>query len=99
MVCTLHNWTDEQCLTILSNIYQALPENGKLIVMDFVLPMEPDGSYADKHVSELDNIMLIQQGGQERTVKDLEALCMKSGFLDFKFICFAQTTGVMECHK
>ncbi|GAB4844883.1 hypothetical protein Ancab_040111 [Ancistrocladus abbreviatus] len=97
--CTLHNWTDEQCLTILSNIHKALPESGKLIVMDFVLPMEPDGSYADKHVSELDNIMLIQQGGQERTVKDLESLCTNSGFLDFSFICFAHTIGVMECHK
>ncbi|GMH00267.1 hypothetical protein Nepgr_002106 [Nepenthes gracilis] len=97
--CTLHNWTDEQCLAILKNLHDALPEKGKLIVIDFVLPMEPDGSYADRHVSELDNIMLIQQGGQERTVKELEALCKISGFTDFKFICYAHTIGCMECRK
>ncbi|GAB2224220.1 hypothetical protein Droror1_Dr00004972 [Drosera rotundifolia] len=97
--CTLHNWNDDQSVDILKNIYKALPDNGKLIVMDFVLPMEPDGSWADKHVAELDNIMLVQQGGQERTVKELESLCEKSGFKGFEFICFAHTIGVMECHK
>ncbi|GAB2290819.1 hypothetical protein Dimus_025086 [Dionaea muscipula] len=97
--CTLHNWNDEQCIAILKNCYNALPEKGTLIVMDFVLPTEPDGSWADKHVSELDNIMLIQQGGQERTVKDLETLCNNSGFSDFKFICYAHTIGVMEYYK
>ncbi|GAB2271494.1 hypothetical protein Dimus_006333 [Dionaea muscipula] len=56
--CTLHNWNDEQCIVILKNCYNALPENDKLIVMDFVLPMEPDGSWADKH-----------RGGQERTAR------------------------------
>ncbi|KAL9268452.1 Caffeic acid 3-O-methyltransferase-like protein [Drosera capensis] len=97
--CTLHNWNDEQCISILKNCYEALPEKGKLIVIDFVLPTEPDGSWADKHVSELDNIMLVQQGGQERTVEELETLCKDSGFSEFKLVCFAHTTGVMEFVK
>ncbi|GAB2288638.1 hypothetical protein Dimus_022961 [Dionaea muscipula] len=97
--CTLHNWNDQQCIAILKNCYNALPEKGKLIVMDFVLPMEANGSWADKHVAELDNIMLIQQGGQERTVKDLESLCKQSGFSHFEFICYAHTIGVMEYYK
>ncbi|KAL9251045.1 Caffeic acid 3-O-methyltransferase-like protein [Drosera capensis] len=97
--CALHNWNDEQCLDILKNCYNALPETGKLIVIDFVLPTEPDGSWADKHVTELDTIMLVTLGGQERTMKEFESLCKKSGFSGFEFICYAHTTGVMEFHK
>ncbi|KAL0326200.1 UNVERIFIED_CONTAM: (Iso)eugenol O-methyltransferase [Sesamum radiatum] len=37
----LHNWSDEKCIKLLKNCYEALPNKGKLIVMDYILPNSP----------------------------------------------------------
>ncbi|KAK3431535.1 hypothetical protein EUGRSUZ_E03339, partial [Eucalyptus grandis] len=66
---TCHNWSDESCIKLLKNCYKALPANGKVIVMDFIMPDEPEDTMASRYVSLLDNAMLIQPGGKERTEK------------------------------
>ncbi|PWA35268.1 Caffeate O-methyltransferase (COMT) family [Artemisia annua] len=40
----LHDWSDADSLKILKNCYKALPENGKVIVTEFVLPEAPDSA-------------------------------------------------------
>ncbi|KAJ7951395.1 Caffeic acid O-methyltransferase [Quillaja saponaria] len=40
----LHNWSDEHYLKLLKNCYNAIPEEGKAIVMDAVLPIELETS-------------------------------------------------------
>ena len=35
----LHDWTDEHCMKILENCYKALLNNGKVIIIDAILPM------------------------------------------------------------
>ncbi|KAM2879550.1 hypothetical protein FF1_015031 [Malus domestica] len=37
MKCILHSWDDDLCLMILKNCYEALPDNGKVIVVDMVV--------------------------------------------------------------
>ncbi|KAK7315486.1 hypothetical protein VNO77_34036 [Canavalia gladiata] len=54
----LHNWSDEKCLSLLRNCHKALPQNGKVIVMDFIVPEALDLDVS-KIVSMVDNIMLI----------------------------------------
>ncbi|CAL9007597.1 unnamed protein product [Prunus brigantina] len=53
----LHNWSDEHCLKLLKNCYKAIPDNGKVIVVEELLPAMPDTSTAVKCTSQLDVIM------------------------------------------
>ncbi|BBG97719.1 O-methyltransferase 1 [Prunus dulcis] len=56
----LHDWTDEHCLKLLKNCYKAIPDNGKVIVVEALLPAMPDTSTAVKSTSQLDVIMMTQ---------------------------------------
>ncbi|KAE9451946.1 hypothetical protein C3L33_16173, partial [Rhododendron williamsianum] len=44
----LHSWDDEHCLNILKNCYKSLPDNGKVIVVDMVVPETPETGVAVK---------------------------------------------------
>ncbi|XP_048227192.1 caffeic acid 3-O-methyltransferase-like [Ricinus communis] len=34
----LHGWSDEYCLNLLENFWEALPDKGKVIIIESVLP-------------------------------------------------------------
>nr|GEX20669.1 caffeic acid 3-O-methyltransferase [Tanacetum cinerariifolium] len=96
----LHDWSDEHSLKILKNCYKALPENGKVIVTEFVLPETPDTARETQIVLNADMVMLAHQaGGKERTAKEFEALAMGAGFKGFHPACGAFNTWVMEFCK
>ncbi|CAL5417289.1 unnamed protein product [Camellia sinensis] len=95
----LHNWKDEQCVRILKNCYKALPEKGKVLIIDIIMPETPDSSVGDKYATQLDNIMLLQPGGKERTKKELETLFKSSGFSNYQFIPGPGVFYVMELYK
>ncbi|KAK7401316.1 hypothetical protein VNO78_12698 [Psophocarpus tetragonolobus] len=94
----LHNWSDEQCLKILRNCYNALPQNGKLILVETIMSEEIHSTEAAKVVVGSDNIML--DGGLEKTQKEFESLCKRSGFSDFQVVgSVLYGIGVMEFRK
>nr|WMX25282.1 O-methyltransferase OMT4 [Lophophora williamsii] len=97
---TLCDWSDEHCLKLLKNCYNALPDNGKVIVCDYVLPMAPETSNAAKTVFLLDAIMLANfVGGKGRTKQEFEALARKVGFEGFEVPCSSYDFSVMELFK
>lgn len=72
----LHDWEDEKSLTILRNIRKVLPENGKLLLAEAVVP-----AGTEPHFSKFfDLIMLIMTGGRERTEKEWTDLLGKAGY-------------------
>ncbi|KAK3404105.1 hypothetical protein EUGRSUZ_K00449 [Eucalyptus grandis] len=85
-----HDWSDEHCLKFLKNCYNALPEHGKVIVADCILPELPDTSFATKVAFHADLIMMAHNpGGKERTEKEFEALAKAAGFKRFHIACVA----------
>nr|AKO60156.1 S-adenosyl-L-methionine:O-methyltransferase [Papaver somniferum] len=95
----LHDWSDEHSVKILKNCYEALPENGKVIIVECIIPVIPDGT-TSHGVFHLDNIMLAHNpGGKERSEKEFEALAKGTGFTGFKVVCSAFDTYVMEFSK
>ena len=87
-------------MKILKNCYEALPEDGKVIVADCILPVLPDTSLASKHVIQLDCIMLAYiTGGREMTKQDFKTLAKAAGFQGFKVMCSAFNTYIMEFLK
>uniref|UniRef100_A0A5B6YWW7 Putative caffeic acid O-methyltransferase n=1 Tax=Davidia involucrata TaxID=16924 RepID=A0A5B6YWW7_DAVIN len=95
-----HDWSDEHCLKFLKNCYEALPNNGKVIVAECILPVSPDTRLATRNVIHIDVIMLAHNpGGKERTQKEFEALAKGAGFEGFRVMCCAYNTWVMEFLK
>jgi hypothetical protein len=74
----IHDWDDEPALKILGNCRQAMQgqKNGKLLVVDSVLPEDTEPHFAKL----LDLEMLLMPGGRERTEREFRALFGKAGF-------------------
>src|SRR5215471_9152887 len=72
----IHDWDDEQSVAILKNCRRALPEGGKLILVEAVVP-----ETSEMHFSKfIDLNMLVMTGGRERTEKEYRRLYEDSGF-------------------
>ncbi|XP_015931738.2 caffeic acid 3-O-methyltransferase 1-like [Arachis duranensis] len=76
----LHDWDDEECLKILKNCQKAIPNDGKVIVVDKVLPAVPEQTDLAKMAFRSDVFMMIQTPkGKERTHQDFMHLPKASG--------------------
>ncbi len=72
----LHDWSDERCIAILQNCRHAVPPDGRVLVIEQVLPSGNEPSFAKTQ----DANMLINVGGQERTVGEYSGLFDAAGF-------------------
>ncbi|MBA0879038.1 hypothetical protein Goshw_006473 [Gossypium schwendimanii] len=96
----LHDWSDEKCLRLLKNCYKAIPNNGRVIVVDSVVPVMAESTPSAKATFLLDMLMMTQHpGGKERTKEEFVALATEAGFNSVKFECFVCDCWVMEFHK
>ncbi|XP_064939644.1 flavone O-methyltransferase 1-like isoform X1 [Musa acuminata AAA Group] len=96
----LHDWSDEHCMKILKNCWKALPQHGKIIVVEHVLPAVPEPTANAQAVFQLDLAMLVYcVGGKERTEKEFKALATEAGFPGFKASHVFAETWVMEFIK
>ncbi len=91
----IHDWEDEKCLTILRNCHQAMPSEGKLLVVESVIPPgnEPFGGKL------LDLVMLLIPGGKERTEDEYRTLFDKAGFELTHVTPTATEVSVIEANK
>lgn len=75
----IHDWDDERATLILRHCRAVIPEHGRVLIVEPVLPDVVDGSLpALMYLSDLN--MLVNVGGRERTRDDFAALCTASGF-------------------
>ncbi|XP_062156624.1 caffeic acid 3-O-methyltransferase-like [Alnus glutinosa] len=97
----LHDWSDEQCLKLLKNCYDATPSGGKVIVVEAVLPVMPEMSTSAKINCQMDVAMMTQinLGGKERTEAEFMALATKAGFSGIRYESFVCNFWVMEFLK
>ncbi|XP_059457097.1 caffeic acid 3-O-methyltransferase-like [Corylus avellana] len=97
----LHDWNDEHCLKLLKNCYEATPNDGKVIVVDAVLPIMPEISTSMKSNCQSDAHLLTQcnPGAKERTEAEFIALATKAGFSGIRYESFVCNFWVMEFFK
>lgn len=72
----IHDWTDEQCHTILTHIRKVIPKSGKLLVIEMVIKPRNEPQPA----KWLDLNMLVLPGGKERTEAEYRVMYAKAGF-------------------
>ncbi|KAI3706018.1 hypothetical protein L1987_76270 [Smallanthus sonchifolius] len=96
----LHDWSDESCVKLLKNCYKVLPENGKVVILEAILPFIPNTSSSVIVSTHLDAIMMTQNpGGKERTEDEFIALAKGAGFMGIRKECFVCNFWVMEFYK
>jgi hypothetical protein len=72
----IHDWNEDQCLTILGHCRRAIKPDGRLLIVETVLPTG-DTPHQGK---VQDMVMLVVPGGQERTEAEYVVLLGKAGF-------------------
>ena len=72
----LHDWTDEQCLQILSHCRKVIPTQGRLLVVECVVPAGNGRSIS----KDFDITMMNLPGGLERTEAQFRTLFAGAGF-------------------
>ena len=85
----IHDWSEEQCLIILGHCRSAIGPNGRLLIVETVLP-EGDTPHQGKLQ---DLVMLVFPGGQERTEAEYADLLGKA---DFRLRRVVPTTSVVS---
>jgi hypothetical protein len=88
----IHDWSEEQCLTILGHCRAAMRPDGRLLIVETVLP---EGNAP--HQGKLqDLVMLVFPGGQERTEAEYAALLAKAGFRLRRVVPTTSVVSVVE---
>ena len=72
----IHDWNQDQCLTILGHCRRAMTPSGRLLLVEMVLP-PGDTPHPGKM---LDMVMLTVPGGEERTEAEYKTLLDQAGF-------------------
>jgi hypothetical protein len=88
----LHDWNDDQCLTILRHCRKAMKPDGRLLIVEMVLP-PGDAPHPGKI---LDMVMLVLIGGQERTETEYASLLHKAGFRLSRVVATQSPVSVIE---
>jgi hypothetical protein len=88
----IHDWNEEQCLTILGHCRRAMSSGGRLLLVEMVLP-DGDTPHPGKM---LDVCMLMLPGGEERTEAQYATLLDKAGFRLTRVVPTASLVSVVE---
>jgi cyclopropane fatty-acyl-phospholipid synthase-like methyltransferase len=88
----IHDWDDEKALTILRHCRNQMQPNGRLILVDTVVP-ETDEPHFSKF---FDLNMMVMTGGKERTAAEFEQLLAAAGFKLLRVIPTELPTSIVE---
>ncbi|MGV0627288.1 methyltransferase [Mycolicibacter minnesotensis] len=88
----IHDWDDERAVAILRNIRGAIAPDGRVLLLEMVLP---EG--APDHVGLLlDLEMLLSPGGQERTRGEYADLLSQAGFRVHRVVSTASPMSIID---
>jgi SAM-dependent methyltransferase len=88
----VHDWNDADAIRILKNIRRAIQPDGKLLLVEFVIP---PGN--DPHPGKLTDInMLVSLGGRERTEAEFRDVLAEAGFRLTQIIPTSAGKSVIE---
>jgi SAM-dependent methyltransferase len=72
----LHDWSDQQAVSILKNCRRAIRPGGRVIVVELLL-----GNMGDPGIAPfMDLLMMVMLTGRERTLTEYRALLSEAGF-------------------
>jgi hypothetical protein len=75
----IHNWDDERARVILQRCANAMAGDGKLILVERLVPQKLEPSAAHRTIALMDLYMLVILGARERTEDEYRALLSSAG--------------------
>jgi hypothetical protein len=88
----IHDWDDRRALSILRNCHRAMPADGKLLLVEMVVP---EGN--EPHFAKIQDLeMMLSPGGLERTAAEYRELFAAAGFELTRIIPTASPMSVIE---
>lgn len=88
----IHDWSEDQCLTILGHCRRAMHPAARLLLVEMVLP-----TGNTPHLGKvLDIMMLVGPGGQERTGEQYQDLLARAGFRLSRIVPTESAASVIE---
>jgi hypothetical protein len=88
----IHDWSDEECVTLLKHCRKGITDGGKLLVIEMVVPQGNEPSLSKL----LDLEMLAVLSGCERTELEYSKLFLQSGFRLTKIVPTMSPYSVIE---
>lgn len=76
----IHDWNDERSTLILENCRRAISNDGKLLLIERMIPDHLGTSIEQQSIARSDLNMLIGPGGKERTETEFRTLLSSAGF-------------------
>ena len=89
----LHDWGDEACRTILSQIRGAMVPGGRVLIVEQVIP--PGNTPFPGKLLDL-NMLVMTEGGRERTPQEYAGLLESCGLRLNRIVPTASPTSVVE---
>jgi hypothetical protein len=92
----IHDWSDAQSGMILANIARVIAPNGRVFVLETIMPESPEA-----HPAKLMdvNMLAMTEGGCERTVKEFATLFSKAGLTLVKVHPTESQVSAVEAKK
>ena len=88
----IHDWDDEQSIRILRNCVKAIPADGKVLLVERIVP--PTGQ---SHISKLIDLeMLALTSGLERTIEEYHVLFEQASLQVTRVITTAGASSIIE---
>jgi hypothetical protein len=91
----IHDWYEDSCKTILSNIRENMPEDGKVLILDTVIPEDNSTNFG----KIMDLEMMLSPGGVERTATEFADLLADAGFKLTRIIPTMGPISIVEAVK
>ena len=95
----IHDWDDERSLAILRNCHRAMPPEGRLLLVERVVPERTDRSADTQSTLLTDLNMLVLTGGHERTAAEYRTLVGGAGFALARIVPTATPLGIIEATR
>ena len=91
----VHDWDDERCVTLLGNIRTAMSDDGKVLIVESVVPETEEPHYSKM----LDLEMLVSPGGIERTEGEYRDLLAAAGLRLSRVVPTKTPLSIIEAVK
>jgi O-methyltransferase domain len=94
----LHDWNDEDCRVLLSACRAALPDNGRLLVVEQLLPEAVSVNGALHPAVAMDLTMLVNFAeARERHLREYEDLLAAGGFTVHEVVPLPSGFSILDC--
>jgi len=92
----IHDWDDDRSTEILRNCRRAIAPNGKLLLIERIMPERFESCVPHRILARADLTMLIGVSGRERTEPEFHALLNTSGFRLTRIVPIAFEFNIIE---